>query len=172
MADDDRDDVIIRPARQEDLPALGDLGAELVRLHHGFDRRRFMAPEPTTAEGYAWFLGTQLDDADVVVLVAERAGRAIGYVYAGLEPLSWKELRGPAGFIHDVVVDAAERRRGVAARLIDAAAAWLEARGAPRLMLWTAERNPEARRLFARLGFRTTMVEMTRERADDDAPER
>jgi hypothetical protein len=30
-------------------------------------------------------------------------------------------------------------------------------------MLWTAEKNLEARRLFEHLGFRRTMVEMTRE---------
>jgi RimJ/RimL family protein N-acetyltransferase len=31
------------------------------------------------------------------------------------------------------------------------------------VMLMTAEQNPAAQRLFARLGFRRTMVEMTRE---------
>jgi len=30
-------------------------------------------------------------------------------------------------------------------------------------VLWTAHGNAPARRLFARLGFRPTMVEMTRE---------
>jgi RimJ/RimL family protein N-acetyltransferase len=30
-------------------------------------------------------------------------------------------------------------------------------------MLWTAERNAGAQRLFERLGFRRTMIEMTRE---------
>jgi hypothetical protein len=34
----------------------------------------------------------------------------------------------------------------------------------PRVMLWTAEKNDYAQRLFARLGFRRTMIEMTRER--------
>ena len=43
------------------------------------------------------------------------------------------------------------------------AADWLEDHGAPRVMLWSAEANPDAQRLFERLGFRRTMVEMTRE---------
>ena len=34
----------------------------------------------------------------------------VGYVYAGLEPLSWKELRDAAGFIHDVVVEESDRQ--------------------------------------------------------------
>ena len=53
--------------------------------------------------GYAWFLGTQLNQEDVAVFVAERSGDVIGYVYAGMEPQSWKELREAAGFIQDVV---------------------------------------------------------------------
>ena len=39
----------------------------------------------------------------------------------------------------------------------------LERRGAPRILLATAVENEPAQRLFASLGFRTTMVEMTRE---------
>jgi hypothetical protein len=30
-------------------------------------------------------------------------------------------------------------------------------------MLWTAERNGAVRQLFGRLGFRSTMIEMTKE---------
>ncbi len=84
-------------------------------------------------------------------------------MYAGLEPHSWKELREAAGFVHDVAVEAGGRRSGVATSLVEAAIAWLRERGAPRVMLWTAERNEAARRLFAARGFRSTMIEMTRE---------
>jgi ribosomal protein S18 acetylase RimI-like enzyme len=153
----------VRRAESRDLPALGHLGGLLVRLHHGFDSRRFMAPRGDVDGGYAWFLGTQLTEPDAVVLVAEDDDRVVGYVYAGLEPMSWKELREPAGFIHDVVVDESARSRGIATQLVEAAAAWLTEHGAPRVMLWTASANPAAQRLFARLGFRATMLEMTRE---------
>jgi ribosomal protein S18 acetylase RimI-like enzyme len=158
------DDVVIRPAEQRDLHELGRLGAMLVRAHHAFDQARFMAPGPSVEEGYARFLGTQLAESEVIVYVAERAGQVVGYVYAGMEPLSWKELRDPAGFIHDVVVDEHARGQGLATRLVEVAADWLESHGAPRVMLWTAEANPAAQRLFQRLGFHRTMIEMTRER--------
>jgi GNAT superfamily N-acetyltransferase len=155
---------VIRRAERRDLSVLGRLGAELVRQHHAFDSQRFMAPVPDIESGYAWFLGSQLDDPEVVLFVAEDAGAVVGYVYAGLEPQSWKELRDPAGFIHDVVVEESARGQGIASLLIEAAADWLESQGAPRVLLWTAERNPTAQRLFARARFRRTMIEMTRER--------
>jgi GNAT superfamily N-acetyltransferase len=154
----------IRRAEQRDLDAIGKLGGSLVRQHHAYDPQRFMAPLPDIDEGYAWFLGTQLDEPDQTVLVAERDGEILGYAYAGLEPMSWKELREPAGFVHDVVVTDSARGAGIGAQLVEAAASWLEENGAPRVMLWTAQKNEEAQRLFERLGFRRTMIEMTRER--------
>ena len=154
---------IVRRAEERDLDAVGRLGARLLRDHHEFDRLRFMAPRGNTEAGYAWFLGTQLQRDDAVVFVAEREGQVVGYVYAGIEPQSWKELRDEAGFIHDVYVDEPARRCGVATALLEAAAAWLAGRGMPRIVLWTAAPNEAARSLFERRGFRHTMTEMTKE---------
>jgi ribosomal protein S18 acetylase RimI-like enzyme len=154
---------VIRRATAADLPALGRLGASLLREHHAFDSQRFMAPRGDPESGYAWFLGTQLKEDDVAVFVAERSGAVIGYVYAGMEPQSWKELRDAAGFIHDVVIAPEAQRLGVATALVEAACDWLRSIGAPRVVLWTAEKNDPAQQLFARLGFRRTMIEMTRE---------
>ena len=154
---------VIRRATQADLPALGKLGASLLRTHYAFDPQRFMAPHGDPEAGYGWFLGTQLKEDDVAVFVAERSGDVIGYVYAGIEPQSWKELREMAGFIHDVVVSGEAQRGGVASALVESACDWLRSIGAPRVVLWTAEKNDAAQRLFTRLGFRKTMIEMTKE---------
>src|SRR5215207_8195810 len=94
----------LRRATKADLPALGRLGASLIRAHYEFDAHRFMAPDPDAERGYAWFLGTQLDNPDAVVLVAQQGDEIVGYLYGGIEPQNWKELREEAGFIHDVVV--------------------------------------------------------------------
>ena len=64
----------IRPAEERDLSALGRLGAIMVRLHHGFDSDRFMAPGTNVEEGYAWFLGTQLKEDDVATIVSSCVG--------------------------------------------------------------------------------------------------
>jgi GNAT superfamily N-acetyltransferase len=156
-------DVVIRRATKRDLPALGRLGASLIREHHAFDPQRFMAPPADPEGGYAWFLGTQLEESDVAVFVAERAAAVVGYVYAALEPQSWKELRDEAGFVHDVVVANDEQRVGIGSALIEEACAWLRSIGAPRVVLWTADKNAGAQQLFTHLGFRRTMIEMTRE---------
>jgi len=155
--------VVIRRATERDAPALGRLGALLMRTHYDFDRRRFLSPGDSPEAGYGRFLRGQLRDPDVAVFVAERQDEVIGYVFAGLEPLSWKELREACGFIHDVVVEEPGRRMGAATALVGAAMDWLRSRGAPRVVLWTAERNDAAQRLFERLGFRRTMIELTRE---------
>ena len=51
-------------------------------------------------------------------------------------------------------------------------AAALAARGAPRVVIQVASQNPEAQAVFGRLGFRPTMVEMTRELPPRPPPRR
>lgn len=96
--------VIVRPATRADVPALGRLGALLVRMYHELDPGRFIAATPRTERGYGSWLASQLDEPDVVLLVAERADEVVGYAYAGVEGTDYMAPRGPAGVIHDLVV--------------------------------------------------------------------
>ena len=155
--------VTIRPATAADVRTMGRLGAILVRTHHALDAARFIAPTPQTEHGYGSYLGSQLRKPDIVILVAEGAGEVLGYTFAGVEGYDYMELRGPAGVLYDIVVDPAHRGRGIGRALLEATLAELKSRGAPRVVLSTAERNDQAQRLFARAGFRRTMIEMTRE---------
>jgi ribosomal protein S18 acetylase RimI-like enzyme len=153
--------ITTRRATAADAPALGRLGALLVALHHDFDRDRFIAPTPNTAPAYGGYLASQLDRPEVVVLVAEEAGVILGYTYAGLEGNDYMALRGPAGVVYDLVVEPTRRREGIGRRLLDETLAALVERGAPRVVLSTAERNATAQRIFESIGFRRTMIEMT-----------
>jgi ribosomal protein S18 acetylase RimI-like enzyme len=155
--------ITIRQATPADVPILGRLGATLVRSHHDYDPKRFIAATSGTEQGYGSFLRTQLDETDIVLLVAERDSDVLGYSYAGVEGNDWMSLRGPAGVLHDIVVDPSHRRQGVGRKLLDATLAALRRKGANQFVLYTAEHNEEAQRLFARAGFRRTMIEMTRE---------
>jgi ribosomal protein S18 acetylase RimI-like enzyme len=155
--------ISIRPASSADVRAIGRLAAMLVRLHHEFDPKRFLEATAETEHGYASYLRSQLKKSDIVVLVAEREGEVLGYTFAGVEGYDYMSLRGPAGVLHDIVVDPAHRGLGMGQALLDATLEALEALGAARVVLSTAERNESAQRLFARAGFRRTMIEMTRE---------
>ncbi len=155
--------VSIRSATSADLPALGRLAVHLMQMHHDFDRARFMAVTAQTERGYASYLGSQLGQSNTVVLVAVHEGRLCGYAWGSLEGVDYMALRGPAGLLHDLIVDAGFRGRGVGGLLLAAALAALEQIGATQVVLSTAARNEHAQRLFARHGFRHTMIELTRD---------
>jgi ribosomal protein S18 acetylase RimI-like enzyme len=155
--------ITVRPALPADQEALGRLGTLLVAEHHEFDPERFIAPEPDTPQRYGRFLVSHLAGEERMVLVADREGAVIGYVFFGVEGFDYMVLRGPAGAIYDLVVDPDHRRQGIGRILMDAALTELARRGAPRAVLSTAEKNHGAHQLFEREGFRRTMIEMTRE---------
>jgi GNAT superfamily N-acetyltransferase len=157
------DNITLRPAESRDIPTLGRLGASLMRIHHEFNERRFMSPGENPEAGYGAFLASQLDNPEMLVLVAERQDVIVGYVWAAIEPESYKELRARAGYVHDILVTDEARGGGAGARLIEAAVVWLREQGMPRVLLWTAAPNDKARKLFEAHGFSATMIEMTRE---------
>jgi ribosomal protein S18 acetylase RimI-like enzyme len=163
MSEDTGNDVVIRRANNGDLPHLGRLGALMVETHHAFDRRRFFAPTVDTPRGYAAFMRTQLGQSAAVIFVADAGSSVVGYAYATLEGYDYLSLRAPAGVLHDLIVEPGHRGRGIGRLLLDTMLSELRARGAPRVVLSTAERNEAAQRLFSRKGFRRTMVEMTYE---------
>ena len=154
---------LIRRATARDAGSLGRLGALLVEEHHDFDGRRFLAATTRTPDLYAGFLTSQLSESDVVVLVAEHECSVIGYAYGAVESYDYMALRGPAAVLHDLIVDPAYRGRGVGRALLNAMVVAFTNHRAPRVVLSTAERNTSAQRFFDRMGFRRTMVEMTRE---------
>ena len=161
--DNERPAPVIRRATRADLRDIGRLGALLVAQHHEFDSRRFIAATNRTKDGYAHFLGSQIDEPDAAVLVAEDDGDVIGYAYVAVESYDWMSLRGPAGVLHDIIVDPERRRRGAGRALLEAVLAFLRERGLEQIVLSTAERNEAAQRFFDGVGFRRTMVELTRE---------
>lgn len=152
----------VRPARPEDAPALGRMGAALARQHHEFDPARFMLPEDLES-GYRWWLRRESKAAEAVVLVAELDGAVVGYAYGRTEERDWNALRDACGVVHDVWVEDSARGNGVGTLLLEEMVQRLKALGVPRVVLMTASRNEAAQRLFTRLGWRPTMVEMTRE---------
>jgi ribosomal protein S18 acetylase RimI-like enzyme len=159
--------VVVRAATESDLPTLARLGARLSRMHHRLDPRRFFVV-PGMEQGYAWWLGQERRNRKAVVLAAVRIGpggkeSVVGYAYGRIEPRDWNSLREACGVGIDLMVEPRARVRGVGRALVEALTRALTRRGAPRVVIQVASRNPEAQAFFARLGFRPTMLEMAKE---------
>jgi ribosomal protein S18 acetylase RimI-like enzyme len=155
-------DVTIRKATEDDFTALGRMAAELVRLHHALDDKRFLIVDDIE-QGYGRWLVRESKNEKAVVLVAEIGGEVVGYAWATLEDRDWMLLREACGALQDIYVDASARRRGVARKLLEEMSARLGELGAPRVVLMTAAKNDAAQRFFESMGFRRTMIEMTLE---------
>lgn len=148
----DIDEARIRPATEDDIPAMVGLLAQLFAIEADF------AIEP---EVQARGLSLLLRRGDAVVLVADAAGRVAGMATVQLTVSTARG--GLSAGIEDVVVDAAHRGRGLGRRLIAAAEAWARQRGALRLALLADETNAPALDFYDRLGFgRTRLVWLAR----------
>jgi ribosomal protein S18 acetylase RimI-like enzyme len=151
----------IRRALSADLDGASLLAARLVRQHHQVDPGRFFLPD-NVEQGYAGWFRHELGRREAVILVAVATEGIVGYAYGTLEGRDWNLLLDRHGAIHDIFVADGARGRGTGLRLMQAIIAELEALGAPRLVLSTMVGNENAQRLFERVGFRRTMLEMTR----------
>ena len=154
----------IRDALLEDLPALGSLAGQLVRLHHGFDPGRWMLPEGIEA-GYARYFAGQLGNHGTIILLAEDedSHEIVGYAYASLEERNWAELRDDCGRLHDVLVVERARRQGLATAMLRECLNRLTALGAPFAVASAAWQNETSHALVRSLGFRPTVVEMAKD---------
>lgn len=154
--------VTVRPAAEADLEVLGTMAGALVRFHHEVDERRFLLAKGVE-EGYRRWFRRELANADVMLRVAvDAAGKVLGYTYARAEERDWNMLLDAHVALHDVYVDPAARGRRVGEALMERFVADVAARGDVRAVLHTMVSNERAQRLFAKYGFRPTMLEMTR----------
>lgn len=151
----------VRPARPEDLDQLAFMGAELARFHHEQDPARFMY-SPDFERGYRSWFGRELPRREVCFFVAEAPdGQLSGYVYGRLEERDWNSLLEAHVALVDLFVKPEARRSGAGVALVQAFLGWSKEQKTPQVVLSTMTQNKAAQALFARVGFRSTMVEMT-----------
>ncbi|MFL5930643.1 MAG: GNAT family N-acetyltransferase [Gaiellaceae bacterium] len=92
-----------------------------------------------------------LDREDAAVFVAEVDGQIAGAVSLWIQPrLNWTTSQG---WIPDLYVDPAFRRRGAAHALLDACAEHCRERGCHVLVLESGHHRAEAHRLYESYGF-------------------
>jgi ribosomal protein S18 acetylase RimI-like enzyme len=154
--------VEIEKVTTSDLPDVAKLAGELVRQHLAFDAKRFLHIKDPERGYEAWF-NEELRNPKALILCAKLDGKVVGYAYAREEPRDWNALLDKHCALHDVLVAESARQRGVGKQLLERVLTEMKARGAPRVVLHTAVQNLAAQKLFASVGFRQTMLELTRE---------
>lgn len=125
--------------------------ADLDALAMLFDAyRQFYGQAPDVPRARQW-LRERLRFGESVVLVARRGGTVAGFVQ--LYPMFSSVRTARTWILNDLYVDAGARRRGVAHRLLDAAAAFAREDGAAGISLETTRDNVAARALYSHAGW-------------------
>jgi ribosomal protein S18 acetylase RimI-like enzyme len=119
-----------------------------------FDAYRQFYDQPSDVGLARDFLRERLARDESVVFLAERAGRAVGFVQ--LYPVFSSTAARPRRLwiLNDLFVVPEARRSGVAQALLAAARRLAEETGAAGLELVTARTNQAAQRLYTSLGWR------------------
>ena len=143
----------IRRATPQDAAALADLGTATFvetfgHLYSPEDLQAFL-DESHTPQAYAKVLA----NPDCGLWIAERDGRAIGYVQAGPCGLPHEDVRPGDGELKRLYLRADAQNGGTGRALMDAAMAWLLRDGPRQLWLSVWSENLGAQRFYARYGF-------------------
>jgi ribosomal protein S18 acetylase RimI-like enzyme len=137
-------DDIVRQAGPGDVDAVAPL----------FDAYRQFYRQPSDPGLSRTFLAERLEREESVVFLAERDGRAVGFVQ--LYPLFTSTADRPRRLwlLNDLFVAPEARGGGVGRALMDRARRLAEETGAAGLELATARTNAVAQRLYESLGYR------------------
>ena len=144
-------EIVVRRARAADMEAIVLLWEELVDFHTAHDP--FFRRADGAGAVFAGFVAERLDADDARVLVAEVGGGLGGYLMAAVASYPPVFTATRYGSIFDLAVTASWRRRGVGARLVEAARAWFRQRGLTRAEVRVQTANPLSTAFWRKEGF-------------------
>jgi ribosomal protein S18 acetylase RimI-like enzyme len=142
---------VVRAARAEDREAILAFWLDLVEHHRRLSPAN--PPAPNLREVLAGEIRRGTTRARCRLLVAERAGERLGFLFAEVEGSGGAAERNSAGWIHELWVAPAERRCGVASALVAEADAFFTAHGVRRVSVRVESANDDALRYWSRRGF-------------------
>lgn len=151
--------VAIRRADLKDARTVAEFALRLFTQHRDYDPDRFA--DLSNIEGAERYYASRMRPDTAAVLVAEVDGKVVGFAFVEYESLNYAELLQNAAWLHDLYVDENTRGTGAGRALIEASRDAAKSLGADKLVLSVAAKNSYARGLFAKSGFRETMIEMT-----------
>jgi GNAT superfamily N-acetyltransferase len=151
-----QDQPVIAMAAKSDLPRLGAIWLELMRLHQERDPHFAMSSDALVR----WMAMAEemLDRDDAFLFKAEVQGTVSGFC------LGWVAYNPPIyriseiGFVSEVAVTRAAQRRGIGSALIAAARRWFREQGLAEFQLSTAVWNSTARSFWEAVGGAPLLV--------------
>jgi GNAT superfamily N-acetyltransferase len=153
-------DPVIRPARSAEIDEVADLWGEMYA--HQRDHGMALALAPDAVDIWKRQLPGRIDSPVSIVLVAENDGRLSGFLAAQTKrlPAHLTAASSKVGFISELFVRPADRRRNVGRALVDAAFQWFDRAQVGSVELHVLVRNEAARRFWAGCGFVDELVQM------------
>lgn len=151
----------IREAVQHDLLEVVDLWKELMDFH------KELNPVFTrSGKGADYFLKRieeQLKSENEGLIVAEDAGRIIGFSTIAVAESPPIFESGKYGVISDIAVARTNRRKGVGLALFDASVKWLSDRGIKRIEVHILDANSLAQGFWREMGFKPFLTGLYKE---------
>ncbi|HEU4731756.1 MAG TPA: GNAT family N-acetyltransferase [Kofleriaceae bacterium] len=152
----------VRPGRAGEIDQIGALWGEMYAYQR--DHGMQLPLRDDAVEIWKRQLAERLDSPVSVVLVAEATGGAglAGFLAAQTKRLPAHLVTGKpkVGFVSEVYVRPAERRRQLGRALVDAAFRWFDRADVGSVELHVLADNAVARSFWESVGFRTELVQM------------
>lgn len=143
--------IAIRPARVGDVPAIVALWRALWAEEAARDPRHALGPMADLVMPRMIEEHIAADRSEV--LVAEAEGRVAGFAVGTILDNPPIVPHASFGYLSDLVVDSAARRKGIGKRLVEAIHAWFRARGLPYATVNVASRNGTAKAFWQDAGY-------------------
>ncbi len=154
-------DILIRPALPPDLPAVIALWRELQDINASYDAR--LALNEGAADWFIGYLGNQLDNPNMVVLVAEYEKTIVGYTFGQIMRRPTL-ASGDCGYVADVCVRDGWRGRGIGRQLYERLRSWFLANSITAIEVQVVRANPASQAFWRKMGYseflRTLRVDM------------
>jgi ribosomal protein S18 acetylase RimI-like enzyme len=160
--------ITIRDAREDDLEGVDDLWEQLAKHHEGLSDKFSLALD--SKKRWSKYLREKFAEISTKLIVAEEEGEMVAFMLCLLEPNTPVYKERKIGVISDVYVKQERRRKGLAKKMLDVAAAWFLKNKVRTVRLNVAADNLEARAAWRMIGFEPLMID---KRLDlDDYPKK
>lgn len=143
--------LVIRVALPEDVVAISKMWLKFMQYNAVFDSSFEVKPKVTAR--FAREIQDRLEDSNYRIAVAEIDNGLAGYCFSYVSRKPYFFKLGKFGFIGDLFVEEAFRRRGIGRILVDDAHAFFERRGAEQIELLVAAKNIDTIKFWEKLGY-------------------